>query len=475
MTRNAFFFSFLSWLLTIWTAPAQQQPVLFEHPAGSQIPCSFEAAKQETCPGIIDIQGALRDTLNSSRNLSLAHGVIARPLLHGTFSYYGQNNFSGSRDFDFQIQKLFFTQTFQRIRLSAGLGYDFNRVRNTDNRAFYGITATDGFGNPVMEELHKRLAIHAYDENRYYGNVNAMVPLRKKRKLFLATDLLYSTQDGYKYFERFDENTKSNYYNESLISYYDLHSQAFSYHYYLGALLQRQRTSKKGRPFSQVWILSWDHTHQHSNPEYIRNIQPYFGSSSPELGTTTQYIGINNRQNRLLIKFSLADRHPDLVMIQRPLLWGPLHFQCVLDQLSMALSFDYNTTDETHINRWKRPKGIFWGETRHAYTDAPAAIIFDHAFRFFLFRYLYAKFEYISYKKATYNKRFIGAELDHDLYTSFGARFILKERFLCEIKHLFHRLHLGASIFADYTDFTKNLKFKQSKEQGILLRFTILP
>ena len=44
---------------------------------------------------------------------------------------------------------------------------------------------------------------------------------------------------------------------------------------------------------------------------------------------------------------------------------------------------------------------IYWGETHHAYTDAPAAVIFDHALRFFLFRYLYAKVEYISYKKAT--------------------------------------------------------------------------
>ncbi len=473
MVRTHLFFVPPPLLLAAWTIAALQQPSLFEHPAGSQIPPPFEAAKQETSPYVVDLQGAVRDTSGGS-NFYFTHSEITQPFLGGSLSYYGQNKLVTPKDFDFQLQKIFYTKTFHRSKLSGGLGYDFNRVRDTDNRTFFGITEFDSNGNPVLKELHKQLSIDAYDENSYYGNANVLLQAGKKRKLLFATDLLYSTQNGYKYFEQFDENSKTTYYNESIISYYDLHSRAFSYHYYLGALLQRRCTSKRDRAFSLVWNLSWDHAQQHSTPEYIPDIRPYFGSSSPELGTTTQYIGINNTQNRLLIKLSFADRHPDLVMTQRPLFWGPLHFQFVLDQLSMALSFDYNKTDETYINRWERPNGIYWGETRHAYTDAPAAIIFDHAFRFFLFRYLYAKIEYVSLKKATYNKKFIGAELNHDIYTSFGARFILKDRFLCEIKHLFQQLHLGVSIYADYTDYSKNLKFKRSKEQGILLRFTVL-
>jgi len=460
----------LFFLVLLWRNALSQQLSLYEKPSGDQIPLVYEAVKILSSPHASDLQGVIPD----KNDIYLTHSLTTVPFLNGRISYYGQNILGNDGDFDFQLQKLFYTKIFSRSTLSAGIGYDFNRIRDTYNQQYYGIIDQDSNGNPIKKELHKRLTLTVYDENSFYGNVNTMLSLTSRKKLLFATDLLYTTQKGFKYYERFDESSKSSKYNTSSISYFDLQDHAYSYDYYLGMVYWKHKKSRRNRKFSLVWNLSWDHAHQHSEPNYIKGIRPYFGPASSELGTTTQYAGINNYQNMIMRQLSFSDLFPDLVTFERPLFWGPLHFQFVLDKMSVAFAGEYNVTDETYINRWERPSGIFWGQTDHTFTDSPVSLIFDHAFRFFLFKYLYAKVEYYSAKTVTYGHEFISADLDHRISTSFGAKFTIKDLFLCEIKHAFYTFNLGLSIYADYVDYDNRWHWGWRNDQGILLRFAVL-
>ncbi len=463
-------FPLLLFLMFLWSNTFARVHGLYEMPTGMQIPPQYEAAKNLTALYTNDLQWSIL----SRNDMYLTHSATAIPFFNTYLSYYGRNRFGTHNGPDFQLQKLLFTKVFNQAGISAGVGYDFNRVRDSHYTYYYGIITHDDFGNPIKEELHGRLTLNAYDENRYYTNLNTLLSLGKNRKLLFATDLLLATQKGFKYFEQFDESSKSSKYNTSRISYYDLHDQAYSYDYYLGVIYWRHLRSRRNRKFSLAYNLSWNHSHQHSEPDYLAGIRPYFEGVSPDLGTTIQYTGVDNYQNTIMLELSVADLFPDMVTGQRPLLWGLLHFQFALDKLSIALAGEYNVTDETHINRWQRPQGIFWGKTKHTCTDSPVSLVLDHAFRFFLFKHLYAKVEYYSTKSVTYGQDFIAAELDQRIATSFGAQFVINNLFLLEIKHGFYHVNFGLSLYSDRTDYTNRWHWGKRNDPGILLRIAML-